>query len=169
MAQSKTKKTTPENLTWYAVAAARFLLGFVFLWAFFDKLFGWHYGTPSSEAWIHGGSPTKSYLSGVHGPFAGLFHAMAGHVWVDWLFMIGLAGIGLALVLGIAVRIAVVAGTLLLLLMWAASLPIHSNPFVDEHILYIALLWIIFFGYRNQVLSLGAWWRAGPARFRWLW
>jgi len=168
MAQSRTKRT-PESLTWYAVAAARFLLGFVFLWTFFDKLFGLHYGTSSSAAWIHGGSPTRSYLAAVHGPFAGLFHAMAGQTWVDWLFMIGIAGIGLALVLGIAVRIAVVSGTLLLLLMWAASLPIRSNPFVDEHVLYIALLWIIFFGYRHQVLSFGAWWRGGPARFRWLW
>jgi thiosulfate dehydrogenase (quinone) large subunit len=168
MARIRTKKTT-DNLVWYAVAAARLLMGFVFLWAFFDKLFGLHYATSTTKAWIHGGSPTEGFLSAVHGPFAGFFHAIAGQTWVDWLFMVGLAGIGLALVLGIGVRIAVVAGTILLLMMWAASLPISTNPFVDEHVVYIIVLWIIFFGYPNQVLSLGAWWRGGPARFRWLW
>ena len=31
----------------HAMAGLRLLLGFVFLWAFFDKLFGWHYATAS--------------------------------------------------------------------------------------------------------------------------
>lgn len=168
MARARVGKATSESI-WYAIAAARFLLGFIFLWAFFDKLFGLHYATPTARAWLHGGSPTKGFLISTHGPFAGLFHSLAGRGWVDWLFMIGLASIGLALISGIAVRIATVAGTILLALMWAASLPIASNPAIDEHVMYIALLWIIFFGYPNQVLSLGAWWRAGPARWRWLW
>lgn len=168
MVSGKSKKTSGASV-WYAVAVARMLLGFVFLWAFFDKLFGLNHATPKAHAWVNGGSPTTGFLASVHGPFAGFFQSMAGHGWADWLFMIGLAGIGAALLLGIAVRIAVVTGTVLLALMWAASLPIASNPGIDEHVLYIALLWIIFFGYPNQVLSLGAWWRSGPARWRWLW
>ena len=35
------------------------------LWAFLDKTFGLHYSTPSSKAWIHGGSPTKGFLTSI--------------------------------------------------------------------------------------------------------
>ncbi|MFI5275272.1 MAG: hypothetical protein ACHQT5_00415 [Candidatus Saccharimonadales bacterium] len=162
-------KSIRGNSIWYAIAVARLLLGFTFLWAFFDKLYGLKHATRPAQAWVHGGSPTESFLKATQGPFAGLFHTLAGHGWVDWLFMIGLAGIGLALLTGIAVRIAVVMGTVLLAMMWAASLPIHANPVIDEHVFYIILLWIIFFGYPKQVLSLGSWWRGSLARWRWLW
>lgn len=168
MAQGKIRKVKNNSL-WYTIAVGRLLMGFVFMWAFFDKLYGLHYSTTAQQAWIHGGSPTRVYLQAAQGPFAGLFHTMAGHSWVDWLFMVGLAGIGLALITGIAVRIAVVTGSLLLLLMWAASLPIRTTLVVDDHLMYIVLLWVIFFGYRNQVLSFGAWWRHSIARWRWLW
>lgn len=168
MAKGKIK-SVKGNSIWYTIAVARLLLSFIFLWAFFDKLYGLNHATPAKQAWLNSGSPTSGFLKATHGPFAGLFHALAGHAWVDWLFMVGLAAIGLALLTGIAVRIAVVTGTILLLLMWAALLPIKVNPVIDEHVLYIALLWIIFFGYPNQVLSLGSWWRNGPARWRWLW
>lgn len=168
MVQGKIRKVKNNSL-WYTIAVGRLLMGFVFLWAFLDKLYGLHYSTPNSQAWIHGGSPTREFLTAAQGPFAGLFHTMAGQSWTDWLFMVGLAGIGVALITGIAVRIAVVTGSILLILMWAASLPIHSTLVIDDHVLYIVLLWVIFFGYRNQVLSLGAWWRHSIARWRWLW
>ena len=162
-------KPVRGNSIWYTIAIARLLLSFTFLWAFFDKLYGLNHATKSAQAWLHGGSPTEGYLRATQGPFAGVFHALAGQTWVDWVFLIGLAGIGLALLIGVAVRIAVVTGTLLLAMMWAASLPLHANPAIDEHVLYIVLLWIIFFGYPNQVLSLGSWWRGSLARWRWLW
>ena len=44
-----------------SLAVLRVSMGFVFLWAFLDKAFGLHYSTPSSKAWIHGGSPTKGF------------------------------------------------------------------------------------------------------------
>jgi thiosulfate dehydrogenase [quinone] large subunit len=73
--------------------------GFVFLWAFFDKTFGWGFATPSARAWINGGSPTKGFLSSVDvGPgwLQTFFHNIAGDPWANWLFMLGLLGIGLA-------------------------------------------------------------------------
>lgn len=118
----------------------RVALGWVFLWAFLDKLFGFGYATPSDRAWLNGGSPTEGYLSGVDGPFRSFFNPMAGEVWADWLFMVGLAGIGLALVLGIGVRIAAVTGTALLVMMWMASLPIADNPFLDYHLVEALVL-----------------------------
>ena len=61
--------------------------------------------------------------------------------------MIGLLGIGLALILGVAIRPAAISGTLMLLMMWAAvwvpakiagGQPSGStNPIVDEHIIGI--------------------------------
>lgn len=67
-----------------AWATARIALGFVFAWAFVDKLFGLGYATPSERAWLNGGSPTTGYLGGVEGTFAGLFNAIAGQGWADW-------------------------------------------------------------------------------------
>jgi thiosulfate dehydrogenase [quinone] large subunit len=107
------------------LAVLRITVGWLFLWPFFDKLFGLGYATPSSHAWIHGGSPTKGFLGGVNiGPLQGFFHSFAGAGWADWFFMAGLLGIGLALILGIGLRIAAVTGTLLVIAMWFASWPL---------------------------------------------
>jgi uncharacterized membrane protein YphA (DoxX/SURF4 family) len=40
----------------------RLVLGFIFLWAFVDKVFGLGFATASSKAWIHGASPTAGFL-----------------------------------------------------------------------------------------------------------
>jgi thiosulfate dehydrogenase [quinone] large subunit len=126
----------------------RLALGFEFLWAFVDKTFGFGYATPRSGAWIHGGSPTNGFLAHANaGPFQGTFRSLAGVTGIDWLFMIGLLGIGLAFILGVAIRPAAIAGALMLSLMWAAvwvpakiagGQPTGSNnPFVDDHIVGI--------------------------------
>ena len=49
--------------------------------------------------------------------------------------MLGLLGIGLALTLGIGMRIAAASGALLYMLMYAASLRLENNPIVDDHLL----------------------------------
>src|SRR5690242_5997576 len=90
-----------------ALAVLRISTGLVFLWAFLDKTFGFGYATPAERAWVNGGSPTKGFLSNVEaGPLQGFFRDIAGAPWADWAFMLGLLGIGLALVLGIGLRIA---------------------------------------------------------------
>ena len=106
-----TTQTEPAPGAIITTGAAKFLavfrvaLGFAFLWAFLDKTFGFGYATPSAKAWINGGSPTKGFLSGVAvGPFEDIFHSWAGTPWANWLFMIGLLGIGIALILGIGLR-----------------------------------------------------------------
>ena len=65
---------------------------------------------------------------------------MAGAAWADWLFMIGLLAIGVALMLGIGMRIAAASGALLLGFMWMASLPLDNNPFMDDHLVYAMVL-----------------------------
>jgi thiosulfate dehydrogenase [quinone] large subunit len=146
-----TIETTPTAVAPVA-AVLRIVLGLTFAWAFLDKAFGWGYATPSERAWINGGSPTKGFLGSIdHGPFAAMFRGWAGAGWADWLFMLGLAGVGFALLLGIGLRVAAVSGTLLMLMMWAAEWPLDqftdkgeptmsTNPLIDYHIIYALVL-----------------------------
>src|SRR4051812_36560766 len=106
----------------------RIAMGFVFLWAFFDKLFGFGYATPTNKGWLDGGSPTKGFLSHVAvGPLESTLHSWAGDWWADWLFMLGLLGIGIALTFGIAMRIAAGATIVMMALMWIAEWPLARH------------------------------------------
>jgi thiosulfate dehydrogenase (quinone) large subunit len=147
----------------------RLAIGFEFLWAFLDKTFGLGYSTASKDAWIHGGSPTKGFLAGANvGPFQAFFRSMSGVTVIDWLFMLGLLGVGVALILGVAIRPAAIFGSLMLLMMWAAvwvpaktagGQPSGStNPIVDEHI--VAIFGLI-------VLAGLATWGAGYLGRKW--
>jgi thiosulfate dehydrogenase [quinone] large subunit len=149
----------PGGFGQFVWALTRLAIGFVFLWAFLDKLFGLDRNTPKSRSWLDGGSPTSGYLSAVGGPFEDFFHRLAGQDWVDWVFMIGLAGIGLALILGIGVTIAAITGAALLLAMWLAGLPIDTNPFVDDHIVYALVIIGIAATGAGLRYSLAPWWR----------
>ncbi|MFC4054918.1 DoxX family membrane protein [Actinomadura syzygii] len=144
----------------YALAAGRIFLGWTFLWAFVDKLFG--LGKPTEKGWLDGVSPSKGFLSHTEGPFKDLFHAMAGKVWVDALFMFGLGGLGIALLLGICLRIAAAGGTLLLLMLAAASLWPDTNPFMDMHWIYAALLVAVALADNGTTLGLGRAWARLP-------
>src|SRR3989344_3561195 len=95
-------KKEPEQTVlhkgFYGLALARIALGLIFFWAFIDKLFGLGFATKPENAWLAGGSPSTGFLSNaVHGPFAGLYNALSGVAIVDWLFMLGLLGLGVAL------------------------------------------------------------------------
>ena len=152
------------------LAALRVVLGFYFLWAFVDKLFGFGFHTAPEKAWINGGSPTTGFLSGVEGPFAGAFHAIAGAAWADWLFMAGLFGIGVALILGIGTRIATVSAVLLLAMMYLASFPLETNPIVDDHVVYALVIAALGLLGAGDVYGLGRSWKALPIvqRNHWL-
>ncbi|MEO6509433.1 MAG: hypothetical protein ABIO16_00470 [Nocardioides sp.] len=138
--------STPTTLGRRALAVLRIAFGLTFLWAFLDKLLalGFHtgYGPDGTldrfgdAAWINGGSPTEGFLKfGADGPFKGFYNSIGGTVWADTLFMLALLGIGLALTLGIGMRIATVSGFVLYLMMWSVVLPVANNPVIDEHIL----------------------------------
>jgi thiosulfate dehydrogenase [quinone] large subunit len=155
--------TTSRSAVDYTLAALRLALGWVFLWAFLDKLFGWGFATPEKNAWINGGSPTKGFLgNAVQGPFADFYKSFAGAAWADWLFMIGLAGIGMALMLGIGMRIAAASGALLLVLMWTAVLPPENNPFMDDHLIYAGVLVLLALTAAGNVLGFGKAWARLP-------
>lgn len=143
----------------YALGATRIAFGFYFLWAFLDKMFGFGFATPAERAVVNGGSPTTGYLSGVEGPLAGFYNALAGNGFIDVLFMAGLLGIGLTLVLGAGARIGALAGALMYLFMYGASLPMVTNPVLDDHLTGALVMIVIAaipaaWGY----LGLGGWW-----------
>lgn len=163
-----------------SLAALRVATGFVFLWAFLDKLFGLGYATPAKGAWISGGSPTKGFLSGVHvGPFESMFHTWAGTWWADILFMLGLGAIGVAVITGIGLRLSAIAGTLMMLMMWAAEWPFalststgqptHStNPIIDYHIIYALALIALAAAAAGNTWGLGRRWAALTGDRTWL-
>ncbi len=138
---------------------ARISLGWVFLWAFLDKTFGLGYATESKDAWLDGGSPTFGFLSfGATGPFKGAYNSIAGDAWADWLFMLGLLAVGVALILGVFVNLAAAAGALLLVMMWTAVLPPENNPFMDDHLIYALTLGLLAALHSGRWLGLGRTW-----------
>lgn len=147
----------------YVGVSLRLALGWMFLWAFLDKTFGFGYATPSGSAWINGGSPTSGFLTyATAGPFSNLFQDMAGNAVIDVLFMLALLMIGIALILGIGMKIAAVSGSALMLLLWASRLPPENNPIIDEHIVYlIALIGLALVG-AGQWIGFGRWWSELP-------
>jgi thiosulfate dehydrogenase [quinone] large subunit len=168
-ATAETSVPAPSSVAYRALAVLRIAFGLTFLWAFFDKMFalGYHTGYDQAgnldrfgdAAWIHGGSPTQGFLAfGADGPFESFYHSIAGDTWVDWLFMLGLLGIGLALTLGIGMRFAAVAGAVLYLMMWSVVLPPENNPVLDDHILGAITVVVLALFYAGDTWGLGRWW-----------
>ena len=154
---------TPHRAYAFALAATRISLGWIFVWAFLDKMFGLGHETAVKGAWINGGSPTEGFLGhATKGPFAGVYQNIAGAAWADWLFMAGLAGIGAALVLGVAMRFTAAAGATLLVLMWTAVLPPDNNLFMDDHIIYALVLVVLALAGADKTIGLGRMWEKLP-------
>ncbi|MEU0510463.1 hypothetical protein [Amycolatopsis sp. NPDC006125] len=162
------------------IAVLRIATGLAFLWAFLDKTFGWGYATTSEQAWINGGSPTRGFLSGVDvGPMASTLRSWAGDAWADWLFMAGLLGIGVAVTVGIGLRLSAITGTVMMLLMWAAEWPLDrfteagepsrsTNPIIDYHLLYALVLIVLAAVYAGNTWGAGRQWATVARHNRWL-
>jgi thiosulfate dehydrogenase [quinone] large subunit len=165
-----TAESTTQRATHYLLAGLRLGLGWIFLWAFLDKLFGLGYSTASAKSWINGGSPTQGFLgNAVAGPFAGFYHSIAGAAWADALFMAALFAIGTALILGIGLRITAIAGGLLLVMMWTAVLPPQTNLFLDDHLIYAGVLALLALTAAGNTLGFGRQWAQLPIVHRLPW
>lgn len=152
------------------IGMTRIAVGFVFLWTFLDKTFGLGHATPRDQAWREGGSPTTGFLSSREGTFGELFRSLAGEAWVDWAYMIGMALVGTALILGITMRLAAVGTVGLMGAIYLASLPLAHNPVVDRHLVYAATAVTLALVGAGRHLGLGGWWSGlRPIRkLRWL-
>lgn len=180
--------------TKYWAAISRIFIGFVFLWAFLDKNFGLTYATAEGQGWAFGtgdGDPTFGFLkfgTNPEGPFADFFTGLRpgeapapGH-WTNWLFMVGLLGIGVALILGVFMRIGVISGAVMLVLMYLAEAPwantidpetgqgAFNNPIMDDHIVYSVVMIMLMLFTAERTWGLGKWWQSlgFVQRFPWL-
>jgi len=178
MARDKAHPLTFRHYFW---AIVRVAMGLIFLWAFFDKLFGLGFATCLNKetnvvtymcenAWINGGSPTFGFLTyGVHGPLASFYSGLATSILVEWLFMLGLLFIGFTLTFGIMIRLGGLSGSLMLFLMWTALLPPANHPFIDDHIIYSFVMLGFVFVHTCKHLGLGKWWTSLKfVKNRWL-
>ena len=177
---------TGHKLGWVFLSLARIGVGFVFLWAFFDKLLGLGFSTCRTvaedgtfsidafcdKAWINGGHVTEGYLvygGNVNSPFHDFFVSLGAQRWTDWVFMLGLLGIGFALMAGVGTKIAMVTGPLMLLFMYMTQMWPSTNPFLDEHVieaLGIIAAVLLELHYR-QAIGLGEWWKRKVGAKHW--
>ena len=180
--------TTRSALGWKLLSVTRIALGFYFLWAFVDKLLGLGFQTCRAvaedgavtidafcdKAWINGGHVTEGYLvygGNVNSPFHDFFVSLGAERSTDWPFMIGLAGVGLALILGIGTKVGAWSAGLMLLFMYLTQMWPSTNPILDEHLIYIlAIAAIVLVELEHQSIGLGRAWRALPIvqKNRWL-
>lgn len=166
-----------SEVTRRAVAALRIAFGLTFLWAFFDKLLalGYHTGYDQAghldrfgdAAWVHGGSPTFGFLMSADGPLAGFWHSLAGDAWVDWLFMLGLLGVGVAFTFGVTMWLGAAIGALMYVGMWSVVLPPMNNPVLDEHLLGGLTLVVLALLGAGGTWGLGRWWAGTGLARRW--
>lgn len=149
----------------------RVTIGWVFLFAFLDKNFGWFeyefegatYGTPKDKAWEFGTSnndPTWGFLNfGTQGKYFGEFirDNVAGEQITIWLFMLGLLSVGVAMILGIMRKIAAISGATMMAFMWLVSLPLPNNPILDDHVIYAVVLLVLGFTDNHGVILVPQW------------
>ncbi|WP_062464312.1 hypothetical protein [Demequina soli] len=181
-----TTSQTGSKFGWVMLSLTRIVLGFYFLWAFLDKLLGLGYSTCRTtnddgsysistlcdSAWVKGGHVTEGYLvyaGNVNSPFHDFFVNLGADRWTDWPFMLGLLGVGLALMLGIGTKVAAWAGGLMLLFMYMTQMFPSTNPLFDEHIIYIlAIFSAVYLELEHQTIGIGKWWRGLVGEKSWL-
>ncbi|OGM98825.1 MAG: hypothetical protein A2915_01590 [Candidatus Yanofskybacteria bacterium RIFCSPLOWO2_01_FULL_41_34] len=133
-----------------AVFLSRISLGVLFFYAGITKVLN-----PSWSA--------TEYLNSAK-TFPGLFQwfASAGNLgWVNFVNEWGLTLVGVALIIGLLVKLASVGGVLLMILYY---LPVLSFPYagehsflVDEHIIYITTFLVLFASNAGTVWGLDSW------------
>ncbi len=155
----------------YALGVLRIVIGWTFLWAFFDKLFALGFATGrdpetgavdrfGDAAWINGGSPTEGFLMfGADGPLEGFYHAIAGDAWTNWAFMLGLLAIGISLTFGVFELLGTLGGVVMYVMMWTVVLPPENNPITDDHIIGALAVLVLGLLGASRYLGLGDWWK----------
>ncbi len=138
----------------YVILTLRLIMGYVMLSAGLEKL-------------LSGNWTAAGYLSHLPAgnPFIPIFAPMAGSGLVNFLVIWGEILIGIALIIGIAVRFASFWGAIMLLLFWATSLtggllaglPLANGFVVDDHLVYALLFWGLGAFGAGRVLGVDGW------------
>jgi thiosulfate dehydrogenase [quinone] large subunit len=164
----------------------RLLAGWTFLWAFLDKAFALGFSTGrvlndagetvridffGQDAWINGASPTAGAVGfALKGPFADTIQSVTGLQmtqagpqvggWLDWVYMLSMLLIGLGLITGVMTRLAAVGGIIWMSVFYlgTAIWPEH-NPFVDDHVVMVAVLVAVILANAGRYYGLGKVWQ----------
>ena len=157
-----------------ALVVLRMLIGWHFLYEGFFKL--WR------PAWTRDGTllgpwSSAGYLRAATGPFADVFHRMAGSSWlpaIDHLVAIGLVLVGLSLVLGLFTQAGCVGALVLLAMFYLAQIPTRGlhDPgsegaylFVNKNLVEAAAVFAVFAFRTGRIAGLDRL-RRGPAPVR---
>jgi thiosulfate dehydrogenase (quinone) large subunit len=173
-----------SRATAYSAALLRISLGLVYLWGFVTQAFGvtytnsttdsaghttygWHFAYSANNGWITSGfshSPTGQYVGHTHGPLAFIPKNLSTGV-DDIGWMVAIAGLGIALTLGIFMNIAGVGGFLLNILLWFSTFPPSGHPIIDgTHTIYALVLLLLMLLHSGNKWGLGRWWSARTPR-----
>lgn len=121
--------TTCRQWFSYSLFVLRLAVGIEFLMAGLAKMSDWS---------------AAGFLSGATGPLAGWFQSMAGNPLVDFLNVWGLTLVGVAMILGLLVRPAALAGASMMVLYYLADFEGNTaHGFIDQHII-LALIFVVF-------------------------
>ena len=131
----------PQETDWSAEVAHRVLppvvvglrltMGWIFVWAGFDKL-------------IRGFSAEGFLVHATKGPLSGMFQNIAENTTaltaIEQLVIWGEILIGIALIFGVLTRFAAFWGATMMLLFYVAQLPPEHNPFMEYYLIYALVL-----------------------------
>ncbi len=130
----------------YAVVALRVVLGWVFFYSGITKVL--------DPSWTAAGYLKNAVAPS--NPFFGLWPMMAGIPFIDLLVQWGLTLTGLGLILGALVRFNAFWAAFMMVMFWASSLPLEHGLVVDQHIVYILLLFGLSTAGAGRIIGLDA-------------
>ena len=150
--------------TWvgWSILGLRLVMGYIILSSGLEKLADGGWTDPG-----HWGS--EFFLRNVvdeANPIRGMFLFFADHAWiVDPMVMWGQILIGLALLLGVFIRLACLAGALQMLFFWAAAwqggilegLPVAHGYVIDSSFVYALVLFGLGAWGAGRILGIDAW------------
>ncbi len=129
------------------ISGLRIIMGFIWLWAFLDKLLGLGFSTSPQKSWLAGNSPTAGFLkfgTNPNSPFASLYAELAKYsTLLDPFYMAMLLFVGITLLTGVMVRFGSIAGIVFVISIYFSLIPLANNPIIDEHIIY-AVIFLMF-------------------------
>lgn len=131
----------------FSLVLLRVSLGILMLWAGTEKILQ--------------GFSAAGYLTHLKGALASYFQVFAGNATTDNLVMWGLTLGGIALIIGAGTRVAMIGLSLMMALFYLSQFP-AANGWVDDHVIFIAVM-ILLWAYRSsEVWGFGKWLRRLP-------
>ncbi|MCU4718017.1 DoxX family membrane protein [Halapricum hydrolyticum] len=129
----KTDFEYSERWVGYSLVTLRLVMGWVFFYAGVDKLLA---GDWSARGYLMGAANREGVL------LPGLWETLAQDYIgiVDPLNVWGLTLVGLALLLGAAVRWSALWGSVIMLFYYLSGYPLENSLLIDSHVVYIMVL-----------------------------